>query len=129
MISKTLIAIGLLGSVGATEEAPTFSEVYEIIENRCANCHGMRGPKRLPMGTEQLAYESLVGVESMSEPGMNRVEPGSPEESFLICKLLEDDTCRKLAARGGMRMPLGGEPLTEKEIQLISDWIAAGAKR
>jgi hypothetical protein len=47
-----------------------------------------------------------------------RVDPGHPENSFLLVKLEGPPPDQ------GSRMPLTGAPLTDAEIQRIRDWIA-----
>lgn len=54
--------------------------------------------------------------------GLLRVFPGSIDESFLVSKLTGD-----LAAGEGSMMPLGSGALPERDIDLVRDWIAAGA--
>ncbi len=46
--------------------------------------------------------------------------PGFPAASALIARIRTDDPTR--------RMPLGGDPLTEEQMQLLEAWIAAGAR-
>jgi len=53
-----------------------------------------------------------------------RVDPGNPANSFLLTKLT---MATAFDPRYGIRMPSGGNPLTAKQIQLISDWITQGA--
>jgi hypothetical protein len=54
--------------------------------------------------------------------GERIVVPGNPCRSLIVEKV------REYPSFGG-RMPLNGPPfLTDEEIQLISDWIAEGAR-
>ena len=55
---------------------------------------------------------------------MKRVDPGNPDNSFLLTKLVGPTT----PAQGG-RMPLVGGPLHDGKIDAIRKWIAAGAPR
>lgn len=72
------------------------------------------------------AYAFLVGVMPDNLParmaGKLRVDPGNPENSFLLDKLRGT-----LASTEGERMPRGLAPLPEREIALVEAWIAAGA--
>ncbi len=66
-----------------------------------------------------LTYLSLVGAPS-TESKFLRIEPGDPERSYLIHKLRGTH----LAVGGeGERMPIGFEPLAEREIAVFADWI------
>jgi hypothetical protein len=49
------------------------------------------------------------------------IAPGAPERSYLLDKLRAERLC------AGAPMPLDQPPLSEPEIQTISDWICEGA--
>lgn len=68
-----------------------------------------------------LAYEALVGVPSGCS-GMNFVEPGDVSASYLMNKLTGSEMC------AGTKMPKGGAPLTQAQLDLIGNWICAGAE-
>ena len=99
--------------------------VAAIFERRCggAACHiGEDSPAHgLDLGADA-ARDDLVGVPSIEVPELLRVDPGRPDESYLHCKLVAD--CDE---RVGERMPVGGPPLSESDIEAIRRWIAAGA--
>jgi hypothetical protein len=111
------------GGDGSTMDPPTFDEVRErIFEPSCAfsTCHTGASPA----GELSLAgdsYAHLVDIPAMQDPDTLRVEPGSPETSYVM---------RKLEGRqlSGEPMPPGA-PLSEERLALIRDWIAAGAIR
>jgi hypothetical protein len=72
------------------------------------------------------AHLNLVGVQpdnvTARRAGKLRVDPGNPDNSFLLDKLrgtLDPDE--------GERMPRGLPKLSKKEIALLEAWIAAGA--
>jgi hypothetical protein len=69
---------------------------------------------------EANSYMLLVGVSSGQDPALNRVEPGDPDNSYLIQKL-------EGTASGGARMPLNGSPLAQSTIDTIRQWITDGA--
>lgn len=50
------------------------------------------------------------------------IEPGRPERSYLIDKLLGRDRC------GGSRMPLDRPAFSADEVQVVADWICLGAR-
>ena len=61
-----------------------------------------------------------VNVASAEVPALLRVNPGNPDQSYLVQKIQGN------AAVGG-RMPLGQAALPQDRIDLIRSWIAAGA--
>ena len=84
------------------------SDVRPILESRCGSCHmGLFVSAGLHMDT----YASLMAG---SEHGPVIV-PGKANDSLLIKKLLEG------------KMPKRGPKLTPAQIQVIVDWINAGA--
>lgn len=101
----------------------------EIFTLRCAvpSCHdsfSQSGSLVLEAGA---SYDQLVGVEPSTPAARNagflRVDPGAPDNSFLLTKLELPEPTIEL----GSPMPLIGDRLSEMEIQLIRDWIAQGA--
>ena len=110
---------------------PTFSSIqHEIFDTTdpsgrlaCVNCHiGVTPPAGLNL-TSGLSYNNLVGVGSRERPGVMRVSPGDPENSYIVHKL-EGRT-----GIIGVRMPRGNGPfLTEGQLLVIKRWIEQGAK-
>lgn len=98
------------------------SQVQPILTESCtgSGCHGGRMPAEGLDLTAVNAYDALVGVAATQCSERQRVAPGKPGSSYLINKLLGMDLC------SGTRMPKGS-PLGQAEIQIIMDWIAAGA--
>ena len=112
---------------------PTFSSIYQEIlvsvdpngRQACIRCHrpGRSGFAQTgqDFSTRDLAYANLVGVRSAQKPGLLRVAPGDPNNSFLI---------HKLEGRSdivGVRMPQNADPLAPGQIQIIARWIQRGA--
>ena len=88
----------------------------------CTVCHiGAAAPLGLRLD-EANSYTLLVGVASSESPGLQRVNPGDPNASYLLQKLAGTATV-------GQRMPLGGPYLPQTTIDVISQWIASGAQR
>jgi len=115
---------------GPTTEDPTTEDpgdgfagkIYpDIIGPRCG-CH-VGGSGGLSMPDMMGAYNNLVDAPSGDVPGMNRVEPGDPDNSYMFHKI--SNTQGDVGGAGG-RMPLGGE-LNPAEISAIEDWILDGA--
>jgi hypothetical protein len=90
--------------------------------NGCANgmCHGPPLPI-LGLDLADRTWVALVGVDAAQcqEPRM-RVEPGRPEQSYLIHKLTGERVC------AGKSMP-PSVPIDSPQVRMISDWICAGA--
>ena len=103
---------------------PTFDNVWALtLEPSCA-LSGCHVPASAPAGlvlAAGLAYDNLVNVESSQIAGLDRVEPGDPDQSYLLWKLEGNPD------RLGQQMPFGASPLDEELLQLVRDWIAAGA--
>lgn len=97
------------------------ADVQPIFTRSCAK-FGCHIPATAPFGfvlEQGQAYANLVGVTSVEDPTLTRVEPGRSDLSYIV---------RKLEGTGlGERMPLGGPYLPDVEIQLIKDWIDEGA--
>jgi hypothetical protein len=87
----------------------------------CTRCHiGASAPQGLQLDAAH-SYSMLVGVPSVEEPSILRVDPGNPNESYLILKLE--------GAPGfvGAQMPFGGPYLPQSTIDTIAQWITNGA--
>jgi methionine-rich copper-binding protein CopC len=86
----------------------------------CTNCHvGANAPQGLRLDAAN-SYAMIVNVASAEVPALLRVNPGNPDASYLVQKIQGN------AAVGG-RMPLGGPPLSQAQIDLVRGWVAAGA--
>lgn len=108
-----------------TETPPQPTSTFEQIQDTiftpiCTACHaGASAPQGLRLD-EGNSYAMLVGVASAEVPSLQRVTAGNAENSYLVHKI------EGRAAVGG-RMPLGGPPLSQANIDLIKQWIADGA--
>lgn len=96
-----------------------------IFEVRCTKCHsGANAPLGLQL-TQAAAYDLLVNVSSAERPELFRVEPGNPDDSYIVIKI--EGTDPRLVDR---RMPRDGPPfLTTEQITMVRDWISSGAPR
>ena len=113
----------------APEESSAYHDLQEyIFDKSCANsaCHAApanAGNLNLSYG---LSYEDLVGRApqnpAAAAAGMKLVDPGNPENSFLLTKLMGPT-----ASEQGARMPFGGGALHEGKITAIRTWIEVGA--
>jgi len=110
-------------SGGPIPLAPTFESIQQnVFTPICTACHaGAAAPVGLRLD-EASSYAMLVGTASVEVPAVHRVEPGNPDASYLIQKL-------EGTAPVGGRMPLGSPPLPQATIDVIRQWITAGAQR
>jgi len=90
-------------------------EIRPILSDKCFSCHGPDKKKR--KGRLRLDLE-----ESAKNPKKNAVVPGKPKESELIYRITTDDE-EELMPPGD-----SGKSLTAKEKELLTRWIAEGAK-
>ncbi len=96
----------------AAADSPLFAEkVRPILASRCYGCHG---PALQQNG---LRLDSLAAILKGSDNG-KIIIPGKPDGSRLI---------RRLRAQERPMMPYGGPALASNEIEIIRNWIAAGA--
>lgn len=99
----------------ASSESGAFTPVAAVLVPRCSPCHSPNGiMDRPPEGFVATSYATLL---ESSERAW--IVPGHPLASELY---------RRIQGHSLPRMPFNGPPyLTESEIDLIGDWIAAGA--
>lgn len=99
---------------------PTWRSIQDnILTPRCSWCH----PKAGLNLDEANSYDMLVGIPSTEQDTLMRVRPGEPDRSYMIWKLEGDPRIR------GVRMPADENYLEQVEIDVIRQWIAAGAPR
>jgi hypothetical protein len=107
----------------------TFEQIQrQIFTPTCAipTCHNVaQGEHQMSLADGE-AYASLVGVTPAnfvaSSAGLKRVDPGNPDNSFILKKLRGE-----LVDGEGAQMPKDLKKLHHVNIDLIEEWIAAGA--
>jgi hypothetical protein len=82
--------------------------VMPIFENSCTNCHGEEQTKA---GLDLRTYDGLMAGSFNGQV----LTPGNSADSFLVQQVTKG------------KMPKRGPKLTTAQIQIISDWINAGA--
>lgn len=100
-------------------------DIQPIFDKRCVVCHRPGGIGETVARVDMLltsgtSYRDLVNQPSSKWPGWVLVVPGDAEGSLLYRKVTE-------APPVGPRMPLLMPPLSDTEIELIREWIEAGA--
>ena len=104
-----------------TDEATLENVQANIFNPSCAvsGCHvGESAPRGLDLSAGA-ARDNLVGVPSDELPSFLRVDPGNPDDSYLVMKIEGDSRI------AGQRMPLGRPALSSEQIQLVREWISS----
>ena len=112
------------GGGGGGGDPPIEATLESIQENVfsaiCTNCHvGAGAPEGLRL-EEGMSHAMLVNVPSGEVPTLLRVEPGNPDDSYLVQKI-------EGTASVGAQMPLGGPALSDEQVAAIRQWITDGA--
>ena len=117
--------------------APTLTEIRDqIFDVHCSGCHDTGSPSAgLELGPDlPIAdlYDNLVNVPAITAPTtLDYVEPNNVTNSFLVRKLRGTmDTapgCGVSAGDCGLRMPRNQAQLSDPLIEMVEDWINAGA--
>lgn len=97
------------GNGGGNDVAVLFSQVAPILDANCIGCHGER---RGAAGVRLHTFEAVTEPAS----GPQIVTCGDAATSLLYQVLIDDS------------MPMGGDPLSAEQKQVISSWIAGGCK-
>lgn len=130
-IVNVLDLVRVSSSFGQTapDENSAYHDIQEyVFDKSCANsvCHAApanAGNLNLSYG---FSYEDLVGAvpqnPAAAAAGMKLVDPGNPENSFLLTKLMGPTVPAQ-----GSRMPFGGGMLHTGKIDAVRMWIEAGA--
>ncbi len=102
------------------------SQVAPVLDAYCTNagCHvGTRAKEGLDL-TPAKAYAELVEVKAAQcNDGRLLVEPGAPEQSYLMQKMLGVSMC------SGSQMPKAGVSIPQRDLEALSAWICQGAPK
>ena len=106
---------------GALTEA-TLAQVSGVFSVSCAlsGCHSGGEPKA-DLSLEGDFAARIIGVASGQRPDLKLVDPGNPDDSYLLIKVRGDDEIVS------QQMPPGGT-LPAEQVEIIRAWIASGAK-
>ena len=113
------------GSGGSGSTGSVTADFESIQENVftpiCSPCHsGASAPEGLMLDSAH-SYNLLVGVKSSEVPTLDRVQPGQPDESYIVLKI------EGASGIVGSQMPLHETPLPQTTIDAIRQWITNGA--
>jgi len=124
MIRFVVLPVVLLtAAAGAARGAddPSFTrDIKGILSNRCVRCHGPDAEDRHGGGDEGLRLDTFAGA-TADLGGHAAIVPGRPDASELLARITATD------AGIVMPPPEAGPPLSAREIDLLTRWIAAGA--
>jgi mono/diheme cytochrome c family protein len=115
-----LAACGLTALLTSCSTSPTnpaddqaFSQVRTVLETNCVHCHGDNRLSTMPPINDTHALTKLVGT--------SWIVPGKPEVSRFFQVVIFPDTVPGA-------MPPSGHAISKRDVQILRDWINAGAK-
>ena len=121
--------VGVSASVVVTVQnaAPvTLSQIQaQVFGPTCSvsGCHSGGGgglPGVMNLTSAKASFNNLVNVPSLQMGSLDQIEPGDPDNSYLIRKI-------EGTASVGARMPFGGPFLDQATINMIRQWVSDGA--
>ena len=100
--------------IEADEPAVSFNrDVRPLLSDRCFHCHG----------PDEAARKAKLRLDIRESVVDSVIVPGSGDESDLLARITSDDEDDLMPPPDS-----GTKPLSAKEIQVLRDWIEAGAK-
>lgn len=111
-----LVLIG--GQARAADEIRFGRDVLPILADRCFHCHGPEETHREAELRLDLHEDALA-----DRGGYSAIVPGKPDDSELIKRVTNQDADERMPPPDSHR-----KPLSEREIDILRRWIAAGAK-
>jgi len=123
-LSGLAFGLGALVLLAVPKEISFSRDVKPVLQKECISCHGMKRKKADLDLSGDSALKNLLDVPSSQVPGMVRVKPGDPEQSYFWLKL--DHRAQK---GGGMpKVFFFSKRLHQDQLDLIKAWITGGAK-
>jgi hypothetical protein len=118
-ILLTLLAALTAATAARAEEAVSFNrDVRPILSDKCFACHGPEEASR-QAGFRLDVQESALGE---ADSGLPPIVPGNLEESELVARITSEDESTRMPPADSHKT------LSEKEIDILKRWIAAGAE-
>ena len=104
----------------------TLDAVQAIFNARCLPCHSSDSEEGHPVANLDLAAghmprNTIAARSGQLSDGTLLINPGRPDESYLVQKIAMDAPTR------GRRMPRGMPPLSDEEMETIRSWVLGGA--
>jgi hypothetical protein len=128
MVLVALVVPSFLGLVGAGkgqgDDAPKFkADVMPILQKYCLPCHAGES-----FNPSELSLDDHASLMKGGEHGP-AVVPGKPEESLLVKKVMADPPFgKRMPVQKRRKSPDPPVLLSEQEVQVLQEWIKAGAK-
>ena len=115
-IGYCVLLLVMAGPARAEAQIDFNRDIKPILSDRCFQCHGPDPHSR----EANLRLDQQEGLFNQRDD-YSIVQPGKPEASMLIARITTDDPA--------MRMPPveSQKQLTSKQIELMKQWVAAGA--
>ena len=115
LLSSTLLtALIVTTSLIGHKKVDYNTEVKPLFNKKCISCHG--GVKK-ESGFSLLFRSEALGK---TESGKPAIIPGDPDKSEMIRRITTNDP--------EDRMPYKHDPLSDKEIDMLKQWIKEGAQ-
>ena len=117
LLTAICLAVGLSAESARAAEIDFSRDILPILSDACFHCHGPAEVGRkgnLRLDTEAGAFADLGGHAA--------IVPGKPDDSELVLRVFETDPAAI------MPPPSLNRPLSQKQKELLRDWIAQGAK-
>ena len=133
--SRVPTATATTGSVSFDQIQTQIFDAGNATTGRCTQdfCHSGQFPQGDLSLEADKSYDQLVDVQpvrsSARSRGLLRIAPGDLQKSFLWLKVLEFSQPGSLQFGDGSPMPQVGNPLPQEQLNLLRDWIQAGAPR
>jgi WD40 repeat protein len=107
------LAATLVAAAATYAAEPSYQrEIRPILQRSCQGCHQPN------LKTSNLDLTTFAGVAAGGKRGA-AIKAGAPAESLLV---------RYMTGELKPQMPMGQPPLSPEQIELVRNWIAAGAK-
>ena len=116
-----LLALAAIEACGASQRELDLKrisfaqDILPMFEKHCVVCHGDSG------GVSLASHDDIMSPKR-PEP---IVVPGDPDHSPLV-QVIKD--AKMPAVMPGVHDPLGGSPLTDRQLQILQNWVRQGAK-
>lgn len=112
LLPTVSLCIGMILPASVIQAAVDYeTEIKPLLRQHCISCHGV--------AKQEAELRLDAGVLILEGGSLPVVIPGKPEESELFQRISSGDK--------SVRMPPEGSPLTTREIELLKNWIEAGA--
>jgi hypothetical protein len=135
LTQRILCSAGILFVMNTTQAQSTYTAVYNLLQAKCASCHGGATPSgSLDLsGTAAAVYANIVNHTpaniAASGRGDKIIKPGYAHSSFLLRKIINgmDADNGLMSSSEGTPCPKGVTTLTPQNIELIRQWIQFAA--